>query len=197
MESIYVFSAEPAFSRMLEFELDEKYAVTVSDTQSKNTDGADLIIFDADNAALFPRDKKAASIAYGVKHRENYTLPDKTVFFHRPFSVSEFKAEIERILSSDEKEKTDSIRFSYKHVYVNNEKIALTETEYTVLSYLNEHRGEVVTRDEIKRLINKNKENAAASNCADVYISFLRNKLEKPYGKRFIMTVRGKGYSLL
>jgi len=197
MENIYVFSAEDTFSRMLEFELDGKYAVTVCHTQNKNADGADLIIYDADDAALLPRVKKTATIAYGVKQRENYNLSDKAVFFHRPFSVSDFKAEIERLLSSGQKEKTDSIRFAYKHVYVNNEKINLTETEYTVLSYLNEHKGEVVTREEIKRVINKNKENAAASNCADVYISFLRGKLEKPYGKRFIKTVRGKGYSLI
>ncbi len=197
MESIFIFSAEPLFSKMLLYELEDRYDVTVCGANNKSADGADLIIFDADDDALFPNVRRTALLAYGLKEREHYGLSEKTVFFHRPFSVSEFKAEIERMLSSDGDEKPESIRFSYKNVCVNNEKINLTETEYAVLSYLYGRRGEVVTREELKRVINKNKENAAASNCADVYISFLRNKIEKPYGRRFIKTVRGKGYCLI
>ena len=178
MDSIFIFSRENLFSRMLYFELEDKYDVTLYDKAEINADGADLLIYNADGYDYKPLSKRApAVIAYGIKQRGDYVLSDNVIFFHRPFAVSELQYETERILS-DKCDDKATLRFTHKRVYVNNEKIPLTDTEFSVLSYLNAHRGEVVSREEIKRIISRRENNAAASNCADVYISFLRKKLE-------------------
>ena len=135
MDSIFIFSREELFARMLYYELDNKYDVTLAAKPDIKTDGADLIIYDADDTFYTPAaDVSAALIAYGVKQRGDYVLSDSALFFHRPFAVSELLYETERILSDVQNDSAATLRFSHKHVYVNNEKIPLTETEYEVLS---------------------------------------------------------------
>lgn len=54
-----------------------------------------------------------------------------------------------------------------------------------------EHRGESVSRDEISTVIGE-----SSANKTEVYICFLRRKLEETFGDRIIKTVRGKGYTI-
>ena len=72
------------------------------------------------------------------------------------------------------------------------QKIKITdEKEFSVFSLLLSKRGENVSREEISAAIG-----AGNSNEADVYICFLRRKLERG-GKRMILTARGVGYKLI
>ena len=70
-------------------------------------------------------------------------------------------------------------------------KFALSEYEYKVLSLLCDRRGEVVTRDEISRMLG-----GEMSNMCDVYICHLRKKIDSTLGLKLILTVRGKGYTV-
>lgn len=73
--------------------------------------------------------------------------------------------------------------------------ISLTKKEFDLLHYLMAHVGEVVPRDE---LLDKvwGYAYAGDTNIVDVYIRYLRTKIDEPMGIKLIHTVRGVGYVL-
>lgn len=73
--------------------------------------------------------------------------------------------------------------------------IALSAREYALLEYLAYRKNSVVTRTEIVEHI-YNEDAEMDSNVVDVYINYLRNKVDKDFGKKLIQTVRGAGYML-
>ncbi|MEB3335597.1 MAG: response regulator transcription factor, partial [Cyanobacteriota bacterium] len=73
--------------------------------------------------------------------------------------------------------------------------LALTSREYQLLLLLLRHRPEVVSRERILREIWP-EERAASSNVIEVYVRYLRRKLEAGGLPRLIHTVRGQGYCL-
>jgi DNA-binding response OmpR family regulator len=73
--------------------------------------------------------------------------------------------------------------------------ISLTAREYVLLEYLARRAGQVVSRSEIwDHLYDMNDE--STSNVVDVYVGYLRNKVDKPFGSKLIHTRRGMGYVL-
>jgi DNA-binding response OmpR family regulator len=73
--------------------------------------------------------------------------------------------------------------------------IALTAREYGMLEFLASRAGQVVSRTEIwESLYDMNDE--STSNVVDVYIGYLRNKVDKPFKTKLIHTRRGMGYVL-
>ena len=73
--------------------------------------------------------------------------------------------------------------------------LALTAREYALLQLLMEHSGQVLSRDQILRQVWQD-QRGAASNVIEVYVRYLRQKLEEHGEKRLIHTVRGQGYCL-
>ena len=73
--------------------------------------------------------------------------------------------------------------------------IALTAREYQLLVLLLERQGTVVSREQIQRLV-WNDDRGASSNVIEVYVRYLRQKLEEGGERRLIHTVRGRGYCL-
>jgi two-component system OmpR family response regulator len=73
--------------------------------------------------------------------------------------------------------------------------IELTAKEFALLEYLMRHVGEVLGRT---RLIEHVWDFAyeGDSNVVDVYVRYLRNKIDRPFGRDSIETVRGSGYRL-
>ena len=76
-----------------------------------------------------------------------------------------------------------------KGITFNNVYVALSPYEFLTLELLCKNTNECVSRDQIKKIMN-----SSDGNIADVYISHLRNKLEKSFGAKVIYTVRSKGY---
>jgi len=75
------------------------------------------------------------------------------------------------------------------------QQIHLTPREYALLEFLAFHRGKVVTRSMIwEHLYDEYDENT--SNVVDVYIRYLRNKIDKGYENALILTKWGEGYML-
>jgi DNA-binding response OmpR family regulator len=73
--------------------------------------------------------------------------------------------------------------------------IHLTPREYALLQFLAYHRGQVVTRSMIwEHLYDEHDENT--SNVVDVYIRYLRNKIDKDHELPLILTRWGEGYLL-
>lgn len=75
------------------------------------------------------------------------------------------------------------------------ESISLTPREYQILVKLSENKGEIISKNElIKEIWGKAVD--ANTNTIEVYVNFLRNKLDKPFGKNTIKTKVGYGYYL-
>jgi two-component system, OmpR family, response regulator len=75
------------------------------------------------------------------------------------------------------------------------EEIELTARELAVLEVLARHAGHVVTREELLGQV-WDEDYEGSPNVVDVYVGYLRKKLERPSGPRLIRTVRGVGFVL-
>ncbi|EID80101.1 OmpR family two-component response regulator [Rhodococcus opacus RKJ300 = JCM 13270] len=74
-------------------------------------------------------------------------------------------------------------------------RLQLTPREYSVLEYLMRHAGAVVTKHDILQSVwDVNYE--GDDNIVEVYIGYLRRKIDAPFGTTSIDTVRGVGYSM-
>jgi DNA-binding response OmpR family regulator len=73
--------------------------------------------------------------------------------------------------------------------------LALTAREYALLLYLMQHSGAVLSREQILKAVWHDQQ-GAASNVIEVYVRYLRQKLEEGGERRLIHTVRGQGYCL-
>lgn len=74
--------------------------------------------------------------------------------------------------------------------------LALTAREYQLLLLLLEHRGQVLSREQILQRVWPDQQQGGASNVIEVYVRYLRQKLEQGGRRRLIHTVRGRGYCL-
>lgn len=84
---------------------------------------------------------------------------------------------------------------SQKKVFRNQQEIELTFREYQIIEMLMEQKGEVLSKKKMLQEI-WNTSADSNSNTIEVYVNFLRNKLDKPFGKSTIKTKVGFGYYL-
>ena len=73
--------------------------------------------------------------------------------------------------------------------------VVLTDREYAVLDCLIRRPGEVVSRTELARAV-WGGDRSARSNVLEVYINFLRRKIDQGFERKLLHTVRGAGYVL-
>jgi two-component system OmpR family response regulator len=71
--------------------------------------------------------------------------------------------------------------------------IQLTAREFALLEFLVRRAGEVVSRAEVLDHV-WDSNYTGSTNVVDVYVGYLRRKLEEPFGRALIRTVRGAGY---
>jgi len=88
-----------------------------------------------------------------------------------------------------------SINVLTREVLMNGQTIELTKKEYELLEYLGNNKDIVVTRDQIINHI-WGYDFVGDTNVLDVYIKYLRNKIDYPHQTKLIQTVRGVGYTL-
>src|SRR5437588_5694849 len=74
-------------------------------------------------------------------------------------------------------------------------KVDLSAREFALLEYIMRNAGQVVSRSRILEHVWDYNYNGL-SNVVDVYVGYLRKKLETPFGRPFLRTVRGVGYSV-
>ena len=120
----------------------------------------------------------------------------------KPFSFEELDARIRVILrrnadSASSVLKVDDLELDMKgrRVSRGGVEISLSQKEYSILEYMMLNRDQVITRD---RLIEHvwNFDYSGESNVIDVYIRYLRKKIDTEGRKPLIHTVRGIGYVL-
>jgi two-component system, OmpR family, copper resistance phosphate regulon response regulator CusR len=88
-----------------------------------------------------------------------------------------------------------SIDFDAKEVMRNGKRIQLTVKEFSLLEYLARNVGKVKSRQEIASAV-WDLDFETGTNFIDVYINYLRNKIDKPFPVKLIHTVTGFGYVL-
>lgn len=120
----------------------------------------------------------------------------------KPFAFEELLARVRALLRRGYRQKSPRIRvkdllidLNTQRVWRGKQKIALTPREYALLEYLAMRADETVSRTDIWEHVYEFK-SAASSNVVDVYIGYLRKKIERPNKPRLIHTVRGRGYVL-
>ena len=78
-------------------------------------------------------------------------------------------------------------------VTVQNQEIELTNREFSLLKYLLENQTIVVTREQLLEKV-WGYDYAGETNVVDVYIRYLRNKIDDRFGLKLLHTIRGVGY---
>ncbi len=80
-----------------------------------------------------------------------------------------------------------------RRVSVDGEEVELTRKEFDLLHCLMAHQGKVMNRSELLNAV-WSYDFAGETNSVDVYIRFLRSKIDERYSLKLIETVRGVGY---
>jgi DNA-binding response OmpR family regulator len=122
-------------------------------------------------------------------------------YLTKPFSFGEFLARVRALLRRDTLLRSSTMRVgdlevdtAAHQVRRRGRDIALSAREYTLLEYLVHHAGQVVTRDQLAEHVWSDA--MVESNVIDVYVRYLRQKVDAPFGTPLIHTVRGVGYTL-
>ena len=120
----------------------------------------------------------------------------------KPFAFDELLARLRVLLRRSSGSTSDvftvadlAVDCSARTVQRGGEAIALSAREFDILEYLIRNQGIVLSRDKICRHI-WNYDYEGSSNVVDVYIRYLRKKLDDGHTPRLIHTVRGAGYVL-
>jgi DNA-binding response OmpR family regulator len=123
-------------------------------------------------------------------------------YMTKPFELEELLARLRALIRRGHQVKSPLIRVhdleidtASRTVKRGGKSIHLTPREYALLEFLAFHRGKVTTRSMIwEHLYDDQDENT--SNVVDVYIRYLRNKIDKGYEPPLILTRWGEGYLL-
>lgn len=122
-------------------------------------------------------------------------------YFLKPYRTENF-LQLVRLYLQPETSNTEQLRFgelvldlASRRAFRNNRTIDLTMKEFELLKYLMEHPRQVLTREQILENV-WGYDFLGESNVIEVYIRYLRLKIEDEGEKRLIQTVRGVGYVL-
>ena len=123
-------------------------------------------------------------------------------YLTKPFELEELLARVRALIRRGHQVKDPVLRVydleidtAARTVERAGQAIHLTPREYALLEFLAFHRGKVVTRTMIwEHLYDEHDENT--SNVVDVYIRYLRNKIDKGFDPPLILTRWGEGYML-
>ena len=121
----------------------------------------------------------------------------------KPFSIEELLARVRAHLRRNQSDEKEILRFedlklnrTTREIFRGDRLIELTVKEYDLLEYLLSHAKQVLTRNQILERVWGYDETMGDSNVIEVYVRYLRLKLEAEGESRLIHTVRGVGYVL-
>lgn len=123
-------------------------------------------------------------------------------YLTKPFEFAELTARIRALLRRNSDNKTDTasmadltVEFSTRKVTRGGVEIGLSSREFALLESLIRHKGAILSRTQLENQV-WDFGFEGGSNIVDVYIRYLRKKIDDPFEKKLIHTVRGAGYTL-
>ena len=205
---IAIYSTDAVFARMIELEfLMLGRSVYRAEQTGERDIFAEIVILDLDSAAPPPADSYRRMIGFT---QSSALLNDDarrscSMILHRPFEMRLLRREVlsgidgtlrQSVSESPATSRRETVRLRLEEekalLHLNATPIHLSRKEADVMGLLLANRGETVSKVSILDVIGE-----SDANKAEVYICFLRRKLEAACGTRVIATVRGKGYKLL
>lgn len=118
----------------------------------------------------------------------------------KPFAFEELLARIRVLLRKPAEAQTTCCRLDDLEVHLDSHKVVrggkeihLSGKEFALLRYMIQNQGIVLSRDRLEQHL-WNFDYAGGSNVIDVYIRYLRRKIDEGYDTKLIHTVRGAGY---
>ena len=122
----------------------------------------------------------------------------------KPFAFPELLARIRALLRRGKPESGDRLRLADlemdaagRTVFRDGKELALTEREFDLLEYLLRQQSRVVSREMLARDVwQETARYTPLDNVIDVHIAHLRRKLDEPFKKKLLHTVRGVGFVL-
>ena len=211
-----ILCTDSRLSRLLETEL-AYLGVAARATESIPDPDGELCLLVADGDTFPVSDclelAEACSCPLLLFGREVTELPFTAgIFLRRPFGLDRLEEEARRLLvptasplwamasgsplppssapATPAADHAPAVALADGVLTVLGKPVPLTPAETALLECLYAHRGEAVSREELATLL------GGGGNSVEVYICKLRAKIEKPLGRRMILTVRGKGYRL-
>lgn len=203
---LIIYSTDALFARMLELQFSEKgLTVYKSDRPQKHLT-CDIALLDLDSSAAPAADSYQRLIGFtrGLAFTEDEVRRKCSLILHRPFDMALLRREV---LSEEICQKAAYVHrapveqlHSYTirnirldreagRIVIDGREMQLTPIEQIVADCLLSARGQIVSRERLSAAIGK-----SSANKTDVYVCFLRKKLEQITPVRVIETVRGKGY---
>ncbi len=123
-------------------------------------------------------------------------------YLTKPFPIEELLARVRALLRRGTGETTGVLQVedlvlnpATREVTRGGQRIELTSKEYALLEYLMRNNGRVLTRPMIAEHV-WNLDFDTFTNVIDVYVNYLRNKVDRGRDRKLIQTVRGSGYVL-
>ncbi|MGE5701186.1 MAG: response regulator transcription factor [Clostridia bacterium] len=211
---------EQNFARYLQLELmNEGYEIDLSHSgtaglQQALDEAFDLILLDVMLPGLSGtevcrriREVKDVPIIMLTARSE---VPDKVAgldsgandYLTKPFAIEELFARIRVHMRKSQSDETETIAIDTltiephsRRVYRADEEISLTPREFELLYYLATHQDQALSREQLLSAV-WGFDFMGNTNVVDVYIRYLRNKIDADHPVKLIHTIRGVGYTL-
>ncbi|MDQ2831013.1 MAG: response regulator transcription factor [Chloroflexota bacterium] len=142
---------------------------------------------------LTARDREADKIAGLDGGADDYLT--------KPFRIGELLARVRALLRREGQSRSSAmcvgdleLDTTTRRVVRAGQIVSLSAREYALLHYLVHHVGQTLTRAQLERTVWG--DSAVGSNVVEVYIGYLRQKIDAPFAPPLIHTVRGVGYAL-
>ncbi len=182
--------SEKRLSRLIELELTERGAEVTNDTED-DVGQAVFVVGALDDEAVEIVESAAPNAEKVVCYRYIEAETDGILLVERPFDASKLCESLTRFRRREKN--TSGLEIIGDNVTFQGEKIDLSKKELELLKLLCSKAGEAVSRNEARDAVFPSD---GDSNVVDVYIRYLRKKLDLRFDTRMIITVRNKGYML-
>jgi DNA-binding response OmpR family regulator len=123
-------------------------------------------------------------------------------YLTKPFAIDELLARVRVLLRRGTAEAPGVLQVddlilnpATREVTRDGQRIDLTVKEYALLEYFMRHAGRVLTRPMISEHV-WDQDFDTFTNVIDVYVNYLRNKIDRGRSRKLIHTIRGSGYML-
>ncbi len=123
-------------------------------------------------------------------------------YLTKPFAIEELLARVRALLRRGSGEAVGLLHVddlmlnpATREVTRGGRRIDLTAKEYALLEYLMRNAGRILTRPMIAEHV-WNQDFDTFTNVIDVYVNYLRNKIDRGQDRKLLHTVRGSGYTL-
>ncbi|MFT4401243.1 two-component system response regulator YkoG [Bacillus sp. SW14] len=221
---ILIVEDEEKIARVLQLELEyEGYSVTMKHNGTEGLNAAaeggytlvllDVMLPGLSGLEVLRRLRKTDSQTPVILLTARDSVPDKVTgldigandYVTKPFEIEELLARTRAALRQNGTKTKDIDTFlTYDDLRVNektrevrrgDKEVELTPREFDLLVYMLKHPQQVLTREQILSSV-WGFDYIGDTNVVDVYIRYIRKKLDYPYEKQLIHTIRGVGYAI-